>query len=204
MMLSAAEPRKRGLTALYADGEFAASLDTETWLKSGLHIGDDVTEEQLRQLFLESETRLAEQKAFRLLGFRPHSQKELEQKLRQKYSVEASERAARRVADMGLIDDAEYARSLARSLFGRKGFAAFRVKQELLRRGVSRELAEQAVEEEEPDPKEEIRRVVRKKYACCLDDEKGRRRAAAGLRRLGYRWDDINGALREFISDEEE
>ena len=37
-----------------------------------------------------------------------------------------------------------------------------------------------------------------RKYARRLGDEKGRRQTVAALQRLGYRWDEIRSALREF------
>ncbi|HEX3016543.1 MAG TPA: regulatory protein RecX [Caproicibacter sp.] len=204
MMLTAAEPRGKGLIALFIDGEQAVSIDAETYLKSGLKPGDDLTDERLHELIEASDVRRAEQKAMYLLGYRSHSQKELAQKLSRTVSREAADRAAEKMTELGLVNDEEYARSLARSMFGRKGFAASRVRMELMRKGIDRELAEQIAQEAEPDPREAIRQMIDRKYARCLDDEKGRRRTVAALQRMGYRWDDIRSALHEFITDEEE
>lgn len=204
MMLTAAEPRPKSLTALFIDGEFAVNLDTETFLKSGLHAGDDLTDERLHELIQAGEVRRAEQKAFYLLGFHAHSQKELEQKLSRSVSKETARQAAQRMAELGYVNDEEYARSLARGLFERKGFAAARVRQELMRRGIDRETAEQAAADAAPEPAEKIRQILERKYAGILGEEKGRRRAAAALQRMGYRWDDIRSVLKEFTVDEDE
>lgn len=204
MMLSAVEPCGKGLVALFADGEKAADLDAETYLKSGLKPGDCLTDERLRELVGASDVRRAEQKAMNLLGYRAHSRRELARKLGRTFPREAAEKAAEKMEELGLVDDAEYARSLAAELFRGKGYAASRVRLELMRRGVGRELAEQAAAEAEPEPREAVRRIVERKYARFLGDEKGRRRTAAALQRLGYRWDDIRGALREFTVDEDE
>lgn len=203
MMLSAAEPRGRGLVALFIDGEKAVDIDTETYLKSGLKPGDNLSDERLHGLIETSDVRRAEQKAMYLLGYRAHSQRELAQKLRRTVPREAAEQAAEKMTELGLVDDEEYARSLAREMFSRKGFAASRVRMELMRKGIGREMAEQIAEEAEPDPREAIREMIDKKYARCLDDEKGRRRTVAALQRMGYRWDDIRSALREFIAEED-
>lgn len=204
MMLSAAEPRGKRLVALFIDGEKAVDIDAETYLKSGLKPGDDLTDESLHELIEASDVRRAEQKAMYLLGYRSHSKKELAQKLSRTVSREAAEKAAEKMTELGLVDDEEYARSLARGMFGRKGFAASRVRQELMRKGIGRELAERAAAEAEPEPGEAIKQIIERKYARCLDDEKGRRRTVAALQRMGYRWDDIRSALREFIADEDE
>ena len=204
MMLSAAEQRGKNLVALFIDGEKAVDLDLETYMKSGLKPGDDLTDERLHELIRASDVRRAEQKALNRLGYRAHSQKELARKLGRTVSREAADRAAERMTELGLVNDEEYARSLAREMYRRKGFAAPRVRMELMRRGIGRELADQAAAEAAPDPRETIRTVLERKYARVLGDEKGRRRAAAALGRMGYRWDDIRSVLREFTADEDE
>lgn len=205
MMLTSAEPHGKSLVALFIDGEKAADLDAEIYLKSGLHLGDDLDEEQLHELLLASDTRRAEQKAMNLLSFRAHSEKELARKLGRFFPAEAAGRAAARMVELGLVNDEEYAKGLARKLFSRKGFAARRVCIELMRRGISRGTAERAAEEAAPEnPGKTAKEILEKKYLNCLNEEKGRRRAAAALRRMGYCWDDIRSAIHELTTDEDE
>ena len=203
MMLSAAEPRKKGLVALFIDGEYAVSVDAETFALSGLKPGAELSDERLHGLIRESDARRAREKALYLLEHRAHSQKELAEKVSRVASREAAEEAARHLAEIGLVDDGEYARSLAAELFEHKGFSASRVRYELLKKGIDRGLAEQIAAEAAPDPARAIQKLIEKKYARLLGDEKGRRRAAAALQRLGYRWDDIRSALREFTDEDE-
>lgn len=203
MLLTAAEPRRKGLTALFLDGESAVSVDSVTFAGSGLKPGDEVTDEQLHELIGKSDARRAQEKALYLLESRAYSQKELAERVGRVASREAAERAARRLAEMGLLNDAEYARSLAENLFGRKGYSASRVLFELGRKGIDRSLAEQVVAEAAPDPEEKIREVLERRYARCLSEEKGRRRAAAALQRLGYRWEDIRRVMREYMNEDE-
>jgi regulatory protein len=204
MMLTAVEPRRKGLVALYIDGEKAVDLDAEVYVKSGLKPGDELDDEQLRNLIAASDARRAEQKAMYLLGFRAHSEKELARKLGRTVPREAAEKAAARMAELGLVNDGEYARTLAKELFTRKHYAAGRVRMELMRRGIPAELAQEAVEEARTDPREAIRELVERKYERYLGDEKGRRKAAAALQRLGYQWDDIRCVLNEFTADDED
>lgn len=198
MMLSAAEPRRRGLVALFIDGEYAVSVDAETFARSGLRPGVELSDERLHGLIRESDARRAREKTLSLLEHRAHSQKELMEKVGRVTSREAAEEAVRHLAEIGLTDDEEYARSLAAELFERKGFSASRVRCELLKKGIDRELAERIAGESAPDPAQAIGKLLNKRYARDLGDEKGRRRASAALQRLGYRWDDIKSALREF------
>lgn len=203
MMLSAAEPRRRGLVALFIDGEYAISVDAETFARSGLRPGAELSDERLHGLIRESDARRAREKALSLLEHRAHSQKELAEKVGRATSQEAAEEAVRHLSEIGLTDDREYARSLAAELFERKGFSASRVRYELLKKGIDRVLAERIAAEAAPDPAQAIGDLLRKRYARDLGDEKGRRRAAAALQRLGYRWEDIRSALREFTDEDE-
>jgi regulatory protein len=204
MMLTAVEPRRKGLVALFIDGEKAVDLDAEVYLKSGLKPGDELDDERLRDLITASNARRAEQKAMYLLGYRAHSEKELAQKLSRTVPREAAEKAAARMTELGLVNDEEYARTLAAELFTRKHYAAGRVRMELTRRGIPAELAQEAVEQAQTDPREAIRGLVERKYERYLGDEKGRRRTAAALQRLGYRWDDIRCVLNEFTASNED
>jgi len=202
MLITAVEPRKKSLSALFLDGEFAVNIDTETLLKAGWKPGKELDDEQLHELIQASETRRASEKALYLLEHRSHSQKELADKISRVTSREAAEAAAQHMAEIGLVNDEEYARSFAAELLDRKGFSASRVRQELLQKGIDRELTEQIVEESSPDPVEKILELIQKKYIRTLDDEKGRRRCIAALQRLGYRWDDIRTALNQLDSGE--
>lgn len=203
MMISAAEPRGKGMTALFLDGEEAVCLDTFVWAGSGLRAGDEISDGRLHELLEESDTRRAQEKALKLLEYRAYSQKELTERVGRVVSREAAERAARHLAEIGLIDDAEYAHLLADELFRRKGYSAERVLYELDRKGIDRELAQQVVGETAPNPAERLQELLRRKYSRSLSDEKGKRRVAAALRRLGYGWGDICAAMRNFRNEDE-
>lgn len=202
-MLSAVEPRRKGLTALFVDGEFAVNVDTETFALSGLKAGAELTDEELHELIQKSDARRAQEKALYLLEHRAHSRKELADKVARVVSREAAEQAASRLEELGLVNDEEYARSFAAQLYRRKGCSASHVRWELLKKGIDRDLAERVAQENAPDPEETILRVIEKKYARSLGDEKGRRRTVAALQRLGYRWDEIKSALRKIEEEDE-
>ncbi len=203
MLITAIEPRRKSLSALFIDGEFAVNIDTETMLKSGYKPGRELSDEQLHDLIQSSESRRASEKALYLLEHRSHSQKELADKISRVTSREAAEAAAQHMADIGLVDDEQFARSLAENLLGQKGFSASRTQQELLQKGIEKELAQQIIEETAPDPVQKITELIHKKYSRTLDDEKGRRRSIAALQRLGYRWDDIRTALNQLENEDD-
>ncbi len=198
MELTAAEPRRKGLTQLYLDGEPAVKIDTETFLRSGFKPGDAVTDEELYELIKASDASRAQEKALYLLEHRNHSKKELEDKIaRTAATREAAKAAAQRMEDLGLIDDETYANDLARDLFTRKRYGAGRVRQELRLKGIDGEVIDRLLEQygSEEEALENIRAVLERKYANWREDEKTSRRAFGALQRLGYSYDLIRRAM---------
>ena len=197
MLITAAEERKKGMTALFLDGEYAVSVDSLTLAASGFHVGGEISDEELYELLSASKISRAKEKALYLIEYCPRTCKELTDRLVPLYGEEAAEAAVSRMEELGLIDDEAYAREYALQLIERKHFSAERVRFELIRKGIDRSLAEEILEELEPDACEQIRILLATKYARRLSDEKERSRTANSLRRMGFRWSDIQEAMRE-------
>ena len=201
MIITDVQPRRRRLSQLYIDGEAAVKVDTETWLRSGLAVGDDIDDERLHQLLQDSAAHRAHEKALYLLEHRAHSKKELADKIaRAEFDRDAANAAADRMEELGLVDDEQYARRLAQELFERRKFGARRVRQELQQKGIDAGLISVVLEEFSPETDEtveKIRDIVERKYPAAREDEKVRRRAVAALQRYGYKLDDIFTVLRE-------
>lgn len=204
MLITAIEKRRKMLSALFLDGEFAVNIDTETLLQFRYKIGMDITDEQLHELILASDARRANEKALYLLEHRSHSKKELIEKIQRTTSKEAARSAADRMEELGLVNDEEFAKRYAAELFNRKGFSGRRAQYELLQKGIDKEIIAHVVEELEPNPVEKIKEIIEKKYLRCLQDEKGYRRAVNGLQRLGYRYEDIKQAISCFSCEGDE
>ena len=66
MELTSLEPRRKGLTQLYLDGEPGPKLDTEVVLLARLQPGDILSEEELQELVERSDARRAQEKALYL------------------------------------------------------------------------------------------------------------------------------------------
>lgn len=200
MELTAAEPRRKGLVQLYIDGEAAVKVDREVFLLSRLKPGDELTDEELHQLILDSDARRATEKALYLLEYRDHSKRELMEKIaRTAASREAAEAAAEKMEELGLVDDESYARRYARELFERKRFGPMRVRQELRQKGIRPELADELLAEyDDPDAfAERIGEILARKYPGWQEDERVKRRAFAALQRMGYSYEHIREGMRE-------
>jgi len=94
-----------------------------------------------------------------------------------------------RFTEVGLLDDAEYARMLVRSRHAGKGLARRALRLELRRKGIDDELAAQALSTLDPDQEQlTARALARRRLASTgeLSREVRTRRVVAMLARKGY------------------
>lgn len=200
MQITAIEPRKKGLCALYIDGEPAFKLDTEVVLAHRFDVGREITDEQLHACVTDSDRKRCKDKAMWLISYRDHSRKELIEKLRRDYSAESAEAAVGRLEELGLVDDGRYARRYAADLVNLKGLSGRGVREKLREKGIDRDLIDEVMDELEIDEDAQIRAILQKKYPD-LSDEKTRRRAVAALQRMGYGYSDIKSAMGEYVEE---
>jgi regulatory protein len=141
-------------------------------------------------------------RALNYLALRARSTAELRRRLLDKGADSADvEQVLDRLTQQGLLNDTDFARQFARTKLLTAGASRFRIARELTRKGVSREVADRAVqtlvEEEGVDPSAAIRRVAEKKWRTLagLDDATARRRLYAFLARRGFNPDEIRSVM---------
>ncbi len=116
--------------------------------RSGLHVGDSVTAKDLAQLQEDDTKWRVRQAALHLLSYRPRAEQELRSRLRSKdFSHASVEWCLRRLGEQGLIDDHAFASGFVRSRIRLRPRGRFRLTQELRQKGVSAEVAEQAIDQ---------------------------------------------------------
>ncbi len=124
---------------------------------------------------------------------RARTRKELHDKLASKgVPVEIATRLLDRFEEVGLVDDAAFARlwvSQRQSAAGGKGLAPRALAQELRRKGIDDETAREALDEIDPaDEEAAARELVRRKLRSLarVDDQTATRRLVGMLARKGY------------------
>ena len=191
---------KKGRLALFFDGEFAFSLDENTFADAGLHQDDDLEAWQIEELRKKSETRRALDKAMDYLALRDHAAGELYQKL----DAHSAAYAVARAGELGLLNDAGFARRRAAELL-RKRKSRREILNDLSAKGIDRDTAAEVVEElfaegedgENPELAT-ARALVGRQYAAKLAAGK-RDQVAAALARRGF----SHAVIREVLSDDE-
>ncbi len=197
MLVTAVEPRRRSMSALYIDGEYAMKLDTVTLLENGIRAGTEITDEQLHILIQKSEVRRAKERALNLITYRDHSKKELFDKIRRDCSPEIAEETAQKMEELGLVDDEAFATRYANQLLHKKHLSPRGIRYKLREKGISDGLIQQIIESLDYDTYEEIKAVLEKKYPNYAEDEKIKKRAISALQRLGWSWSDIKEVMSE-------
>ena len=145
----------------------------------------------------------AKERALALLDRRDYSRAELLKKLLEKGVDEAeATQAVDRLAELGFVDDARYAPIVVRH-YAAKGYGARRVQQELARRGIPKELWDQAMEQM-PAQDDTIDRLPRSRLRGVEADRAALKRASDFLLRKGYGWDEIKSALERYHADIED
>ena len=191
---------KRGRYALFLDDAFAFSLDEDTFAAAGLHAGDELTEPAVAELRRKSDARRALDKAMDLLALWDHAAGELYAKLCRRFDPHTAAAAVARVGELGLLNDAGFARRRAAELL-RKRKSRREILQDLAAKGIDRETAADALAalmpadgEEDPDLAS-ARALVERQYARKLAEGKTQQVMAA-LARRGFSHAVIRAAVQ--------
>ena len=200
MTITAIEPRRRQMCALFIDGEDVMNLDAQTLIENRFDVGREIDDDELGEIIEKSNERRAKDKALWLISYRSHSKKELFDKLRRDFDEDSAQKAVDRMQELGLINDGEFAKAYARKLVYGKKMSLRAAELELRRKGIDNITAEQVLSDLEYDAQTQIIEFISKKYRN-IEDEKVRRRAVAALQRKGYGWDDIKQAIESMSGD---
>lgn len=163
-----------------------------------LYTGRVLAEDELVALKNAAALSRAKDRALRIIGARAMSERELYDRLVEK--GEPEQNAAATVAwlvGLHLLNDADYAAMLVRH-YAAKGFGKRRVRDELYKRKVPKELWDDALSEL-PEQDDMIDRLLRGKLrGADSDDRAALKRAADALLRRGFGWDEIQAAVERY------
>ena len=202
----AEHPRKPGRYVIDIDGHEFAVVNAEALAEAKVRIGVVVDDRLAARLNDAAEDVAMYDRALNLLAFRARSARELQRRLTMKgESRERAERVIARLRDVGLVNDADFARQVVRSKVS-SGASRRRVQQELFKKGVARDVADAAVaeviEDEQVDEVAVAERVARKRLPslASADAATQRRRLYAFLARRGHDSETIRTVMDRVLS----
>ena len=194
-------PRPAGRFSVLVDGRELAVLSLESVERLRLSVGRSVAGLE-DAITIEAGRLHTYDRAVNMLAFRARSSSELARSLVRKGEARSHvEWAIARLTEQGLLDDAAFARTFARTKVVGGKQSRRRVQQDLARRGVPRTVSDDAIdtvlEEEAVDPRSIVEEAARKKLRSLegLDPAVQRRRLYGFLARRGYELEDIRATL---------
>ncbi len=196
-------PGRRGRYRLEVDGNAVATVDADLVLELGLRVGTEFSEALAALVTAGAARLLAFDKGLAALAIRSRSERELQRTLAQKgHAPEHVAAAIERLLALGFLNDAEFARSFARSRAVGRGLSRRRIQAELARRGVASDLIAAAVadvmEDEGVDERALVEAAAAKKMRSLAKYEPDvqRRRLYGFLARKGFSADLIREVVQ--------
>ena len=209
MVITAVRQTKKGRFALFSEDGFLFSLDSETFFAEHIEEGSAFSDAELALLRAKSETRKACDKALQYLSLRAYAAGELYQKLCLKFDERSAAAAVAKVENLGMLDDAAFARQRAEYL-AKRNKSPMEIRRPLAARGVGREEIELALApwretdgEGVPPAQQAILRLLEKSYGAKLAAGK-RDNVCAALARRGFSHGDIRAALALYEQNDQE
>ena len=168
-----------------------------------LYAGRELSEEETEKLRAGSANFSAKERSLRLLSSRQMSRKELEKKLREKGAAEEDIASAADLMErIGALNDNEYAAAIVRH-YSKRGYGKGRITQELFRRGVEKELWEEALSEL-PVETDAIDVLISRRLKGRAPEGEEKKKLCDMLLRRGYSWTEIKEALNRYGANTEE
>ena len=224
MKIEKLEPskHKEGRWLVWLDDASLVRVGEGDVVSLGLYAGRELSDDEAAALTAAGEHSRLMERAVGLLAARPMSRRELLDKLcaptrprRGKYPYDRldeedtpdpdllraqkealraqAEAVADRLTGLGLLNDGEYAQTVVRH-YAAKGYGPRKLRDELYRRGVPRELWEDALSGRETDEGQLIK-LARQKLRGAEPTRENLKKVSDYLARRGYGWDEISAAL---------
>ena len=198
MNITAIRPQQkiRNRYSVYCDDRYSFSVSETMLLQQGLVAGQELTVADLNKYKQLSSDDNSFNRALRYAAIRNHSQWEMEQYLKRKdVSEDQSAVILARLADLGFIDDKNFANSWIENRRLLKPVSRRRLEQELRQKHVNSEIIKAALEEDSTEELVVLKNLITKKR--MQSSYKDNQRLMGYLSRQGFSYDDIKNAMGE-------
>ncbi|MGL5972481.1 MAG: RecX family transcriptional regulator [Oscillospiraceae bacterium] len=191
---------KKGRYSIFTDGEYAISIDDETLIKSKIKIGDFIDYDKFIVIHKNSEYKKCLNKGYDILSYRPHSIKEIKEKLLKFYDEETILKAIEKLLDLKLLNDEDFCKMYLDSLIRKGKSSKSTIEYELRKKGIDIYIIEDCLSSIVIDDSERVKNLVLKKYKTkILNGEIDKVRNA--LLRNGYNWQNVKDGINIAIEE---
>ena len=210
MLITKIEQQKKdpSRVSVFIDGEFAFGLKYEDAYLYRLNEGDELTRADYERIVTETVLTSARDMAVKYLGYRMRSRREIEKYLKQKeFTDEVIEKTIETLKTYNYINDLEFAKAYISDSLRFNKWGMKKIKYELTKRGVAREVIDEAAESAEYSTEKILAGLIEKKLNGNILNEADyneKRKLFNYLMNRGFSYDEINAAYAEYIESGDE
>lgn len=192
-----AQQKAKNRVNVYVDGKFAFGLNEKLLVDYDLYIGRELTKEDIEKIKAGDSFSKCLDKAFRFLSYRMRSEKEMYDKLTEKFDEPMVKKAIKKLKDFNLINDKEFAKAWVNSRKSSRSGRALRF--EMIKKGINKEIIEISLEDldGQQEYKAALAMVQKKSKYQNLERQEAYQKIGGFLARKGYSYD----IIKKVISD---
>lgn len=198
------QQRNKERVNIYIDNNFFLGVNAEIVYDLNLKKGDEVDEEKLKSLIDKEGLSKAKNKAMSILNRTAISEKKLREKLSD-YSDEIVDEVINKLKEYGFINDKDLARRIANDNSNISRFGKNKIRQNLYRKGISKDDIDEAVEEIDSNEQyENALYLARKRYKNLKgeDNRKVYQKLTQHLAYKGFSYDIIKSVIQEVMNED--
>ncbi len=183
---------------IYLDGKFAFGLDLINYMKLGLKVGQEYSEDEIEEIVKKAEFQKTLDKLLRFATLRPRSEKEITTWLKKKKVHESIHKGLfNRLKRLDLLDDEKFAKWWVEQRQNFRPKSKRILKYELRSKGINNDTIENVLFEIEVDEVKIAKDILdKKKYKWeRLKGFEKRRKMSEFLARKGFGWDVIKKVI---------
>lgn len=189
-----AQVKRRSRVSVFIDNKYSFSLSEDALLTSKIKVGQELNRPELKQLKKLSGENLLETKALNYTSRYSKTDWEVRQYLKNRGADSSLiDIILNKLTNIGLVDDAKFARSFVSSRTNLKPTSKRKIIAELKKRRISQDNIEAALEHENLNEKQALKTLIenKRRQSKYKDDEK----LMSYLARQGFNYSDIKDAL---------
>jgi len=191
--ITAIKPQRNGKRVnIYLDGKFGFGIDLENYLKLGLKVDQEHSQEKIEDIIKTAEFQKTLDKLLRYVTLRPRSEKEIVDYLKRKKVYESLfKELFNRLKSLDLLNDRKFAEWWVEQRVQFKSKSKKEIKYELQNKGIDKEIIVEVLAESEIDELKSARKLLEKQLS------KPRQKQIEYLARKGFTWEVIDRLTRK-------
>jgi len=187
---------------IYLDEKYSFSLPADVLVKSGLKIGQPLSDKEIEELIKENEFARVYDRVLKFLSFRPRSEKELRDWFSKKQVGEETKKMVwKKLEHLGYINDEEFAKWWIEQRTSFRPTGKYALARELKQKGIPRDLIAQLLDGSivSLSEIELAKKAVEKKVKLYshLPLQEFRQKLASFLARRGFSWETIREVVKQ-------